>query len=363
MTTSAAIPILRPAVVTPDWMTSVLRKAGYVARVTSLDSKRVGTGQVGESVRFALAYDGSPNGAPATVVGKFPSSDETSRRAGVLFGNYIREVKFYNELAATALIATPRALHADVDLATHEFVLIMEDLAPARQGDQLEGVTVDQAALVLGEAAKLHASHWGEDRFDSAPWLHNVAASPKNTPDDMMAQLWAGFCDRYGARVTPHVRVIGDTITAAFDRFQFGYDGPKCLTHNDFRPDNMMFGTAQGGHPIVVVDWQSLGYGCCMADVSYFLGGALGQADRRAHDRDLLRGYHAQLLALGVKDYSFERLWRDYAHYSFALFNMGYAAAMVVERTERGDDMFFAMIDTAAAHIMDLGALEMFEGA
>jgi len=216
---------------------------------------------------------------------------------------------------------------------------------------------------VLGEAAKLHASHWGQDHFDQEPWLHNVAASPKTTDDDMMAQLWAGFCERYGARVTPQVRKIGDTITAAFDRFQFGYDGPRCLTHNDFRPDNMMFGTAQGGYPLAVVDWQSLGYGCCMADVSYFLGGALSRADRRAHDQDLLRGYHAQLVALGVKDYSFERLWRDYAHYSFALFNMGYAASMIVERTERGDDMFFAMIDTAAAHVMDLGALKLFEGA
>ena len=85
------------------------------------------------------------------------------------------------------------------------------------------------------------------------------------------------------------------------------------------------------------------------------------QADRRAHDRDLLQGYHAGLVALGVKDYSVERLWRDYAHYSFALFNMGYAAAMVVERTQRGDDMFFAMIDMAAAHIMDLRALAMFQ--
>lgn len=361
--TPAAIPILRPAAVTPDWLTRVLVKAGHDVRVGDFAAKRVGTGQVGESVRFTLTYDGDAKGAPATVVGKFPSSDETSRSTGVLFGNYVREVKFYNELAASSLIATPRVFHADVDLATHEFVLIMEDLAPATQGDQLKGVTVDQAALVLGEAAKLHASHWGQDQFDQAPWLHNVAASPKNTPDDMMAQLWAGFCDRYGARVRPEVRRIGDTITAAFDRFQFGYDGPKCLTHNDFRPDNMMFGTAQGGYPIVVVDWQSLGYGCCMADVSYFLGGALSGADRRAHDRDLLQAYHAQLVALGVQNYSFERLWRDYAHYSFALFNMGYAASMIVERTERGDDMFFAMIDTAAAHITDLEALDLFAGA
>lgn len=359
MSQSPAIPLVRPSAITPDWLGAVLRKAGHDVRVAAFDAKRVGTGQVGESVRFTLAFAGDARGAPATVVGKFPSSDETSRAAGVLFGNYIREVNFYNQLAATALITTPRCLHAQVETATHEFVLIMEDLAPAKQGDQLRGVSVDQAALALSEAAKLHASHWGEDRFDAAAWMYNVSASPTLTPDDMMATLWAGFCQRYGTRVNAQVRLIGETITGAHDRIQRAYDGPKCLIHNDFRPDNMMFGTAEGGHPLVVVDWQTVGYGCCMADVSYFMGGALGLNDRRANEAALLRGYHGALIALGVRDYSFERLWRDYARYSFALFTMGFSAAMVVERTPRGDDMFFAMIETATAHIMDHKALDL----
>ena len=359
MSSNPDIPILRPADVTPDWMSHVLQQASFNAKVSGFEAKKVGTGQVGESVRFTLAYDGDPGGAPRTVVGKFPSPDETSRGAGIAFGNYVREVRFYNELAASALITAPRCLHADVDPDTGEFVLIMEDLAPATQGDQLRGVTVEQAALVLGEAAKLHASHWGEDKFDQCPWLFKVAAAPKLTSEDTMRTLWEGFCQRYGARATPAVRNIGEGIVAAYDRFENGYVGPRCLIHNDFRPDNMMFGTPEGGYPVAVVDWQSLGYGCCMADVSYFLGGAVSLDDRRTHEEALLRRYHQQLTDLGVTGYAFDQLWRDYGRYSFALFIMGFAASMVVERTARGDDMFFAMIETASAHIQDHNALAL----
>ena len=151
---------------------------------------------------------------------------------------------------------------------------------------------------------------------------------------------------------------IGETIVAGYGEFRDGYAGPRCLIHNDFRPDNMMFGTAEGGYPVAVVDWQSYGYGCCMADVSYFMAGALNREDRRAHERGLLETYHARLVDLGVRDYPFEMLWKDYARYSPALFIMAFAASMIVERTERGDAMFFAMLESGAGMVDDLGVLE-----
>ena len=66
------LPIVGSAAVTPEWMTGALRKAGHEVTVSSLTGKRVGTGQVGESVRFTLSYKDDAKNAPATVVGKFP---------------------------------------------------------------------------------------------------------------------------------------------------------------------------------------------------------------------------------------------------------------------------------------------------
>src|SRR5690606_32204047 len=107
--------------VTPEWMTAALRKAGHDVTVANVAGKRVGTGQVGESVRFALDYKGDAGAAPRSVVGKFPSSDPDSRATGVNFGNYVREVNFYRSLKASAGITTPLCLHADVDPETSDF--------------------------------------------------------------------------------------------------------------------------------------------------------------------------------------------------------------------------------------------------
>lgn len=353
------LPIIGWREITPGWMTHVLRGAGHDATVTEISGKRVGTGQVGESVRFTLGYRGDPKGAPATVVGKFPSPDPDSRATGVNFGNYIREVNFYRQLADTAGVTTPLCLHADVDPATSDFVLIMEDLAPAVPGDQMRGTSLDETRLVLEEAAKLHASHWNDDAMDDVSWLFETRAAPERTAANLIVTLWKGFRDRYGERIPADCVEIGEAITRNYNYFKKGYKGPRCLTHNDFRPDNMMFGTAAGGYKLAVVDWQSIGYGCCMADVSYFMSGALKREERQAHEKELLTSYHRRLQELGVGGYTFEEMWRHYALYSFSLFNMAFTASMIVERTERGDDMFFQMLRGGADHVLDTGALAL----
>lgn len=353
------LPILASSEITPEWMTGALRKAGHQVTVKELAGKRVGTGQVGESVRFTLTYSGDAKGAPSTVVGKFPSSDPDSRATGVNFGNYIREVNFYRDLKASAGVTTPVCLHADVDPETSDFVLLMEDLAPAQPGDQMKGTSVAEAALVLEEAAKLHASHWNDEAMDDLPWLFETKAAPKRTQPDLIKLLWQGFRERYGERIPADCVEIGEAITRNYEFFKDGYDGPKCLTHNDFRPDNMMFGTAEGGYPVAVVDWQSIGYGCCMADVSYFLSGALNREERKTHEHELLSTYHRRLGELGVTGYSFEEMMKHYALYSFSLFNMAFTASMIVERTERGDNMFFQMLRGGADHVLDTGALDL----
>lgn len=74
-----AIPfICRPDDVTPEWVTAVLAAAGATAHGTVVDvhAKSVGTGQVGDSVRFTLTWDEAGAG-PASVVGKFPTDDRS----------------------------------------------------------------------------------------------------------------------------------------------------------------------------------------------------------------------------------------------------------------------------------------------
>ncbi|HXC55883.1 MAG TPA: phosphotransferase [Rhizomicrobium sp.] len=354
------IPILRPAAVTPDWLTRVLARGGVAARVRSFAARPVGTGQIGQSVKFTLDYAAPAPGAPASLVGKFPAPGEESRGTGVALGNYIREVNFYKYLAPTALIATPKCYFTEVDPATSEFVLMMEDLAPAEQGDQLKGCSLEQARLALAEAAKLHASHWNDAAIEDLAWVSGTKAAAAFGSADPQAivHLWQAFCARYTGRIAPEARRIGDTLTANFARYSTLYTGPKSLVHIDYRPDNMMFATPAGGRPLTVLDWQSLAFGCGVTDVAYFLAGALPRDRRRALERELLREYHDGLCALGVKDYDYETCWTDYRSRAFGLFIVAFYASMIVTQTPRGDDMFMAMLHSAADQIVDLDSLD-----
>ncbi len=352
--------IRRPGAVDADWLTRALQAGGIDAVVESFDAKAVGTGQIGDSVRFTLRYARGGETAPASVVGKFPSADPDSFATGVALGNYVREVMFYRHLAATARIATPVWHFTDLVEATGEFVLLMEDLAPAEQGDQLNGVSLDQARLAVDEAAKLHASHWGDPGLDDLPWISGSRAAPASqaTPEAVRG-LWLAFRDRYGPRLKPAHIEVGETLTGRFDRYALAGGGPRCLTHNDFRPDNMMFRTAAGGRAITVLDWQSIALGTGAVDVAYFLAGALSPDVRRTHEPELLARYLAGLTAGGVSGYSADDLKRDYAGGAFLLFLTAFFAAMIVKQTARGDDMFMQMIDSATDHIVDHRGLEL----
>lgn len=349
--------------VTPAWLTSVLRAGGVDAEVNDFTSKRIGTGQIGDSLRFDLSYVRGGENAPKSIVGKFPSSSEVSRATGIALGNYEREVNFYRHLAKTALIATPRVYFTDIVSGTGDFVLMMEDLAPAEQADQLKGCTLDQAKLALHEAANLHASHWNDDSNEDLAWISQTRAAGNfgSADPNALTALWQAFCQRYGDRLSADAKRIGEALTANYATYD-AYKGPKSLVHIDYRPDNMMFGTPAGGRPLTVVDWQSLAYGCGVTDVTYFLAGALKRQAFRDIEKDFVREhYYEHLCELGVKDYAFEDMWRDYRSRAFALFLVAFYASMVVVQTERGDDMFMAMLHSATEQAMDLDSLSFLK--
>lgn len=351
--------IRRPEAVDEAWLEAVLGAAGIQAKIRSFTARAVGTGQIGDSVRFSLDYADRPAEAPASLVGKFPSAGEESRNTGVVLGNYRREVRFYQQLAPRALIRTPRCYFTDVEEATSEFVLMMEDLAPAEQGDQLRGVSVDQARLVLVEAAKLHAAFWGQDWLDDLPWVQGSrAAPPSMVTDEAVYGLWLGFKERYGPRLEPHWIEVGEKIASRYTALGAAYDGPRCLAHNDFRPDNMMFGTPAGGYPVTVLDWQSFSYGSGATDVAYFLAGALSPDIRREVEDELLALYHDTLCSLGVTNYDRDALKRHYGRGATSLFVTAFFAAMIVTQTPRGDEMFLKMLGSAADHLIDHDALD-----
>src|SRR5581483_12203482 len=134
---------------------------------------------------------------------------------------------------------------------------------------------------------------------------------------------------------------------------------PFAVVHVDYRLDNLLIDERTDPPRITVVDWQSLTLGNPLSDVAYFLGAGLVPEARREVERDIVRAYHEGLIAAGVRNYPFGHCWEDYRRGSFAGFTVTVVASMIVERTERGDEMFVAMARRHARHALDLGAAEL----
>ena len=343
-----------------DGLTAALHASGALdpsALVIAVDQRAVGTGQMGDCLRLALTYDREVD-APASVVAKLPSSNETSRATGMAMRTYEVEVRFYQQLAADLPVRSPRCHHAEIDLGSGDFVLLLEDLAPAEQGDQVAGCTVEEARLVLAEAARLHAPRWGDPTLDRLDWAVRWSQESQDAMHAMLTVLWPNFVERYGDDLDDDVVAMGSRFIAGLGAYYAHRPEPHTVIHNDFRLDNLLFGTPEGGPPVAVVDWQTVGVGPALGDVSYFLGAGLGVGDRRAHEEDLVRGYHEALLASGVEGYAWDRCWADYRAFAFSGFHMAVLASMIVERTDRGDAMFLAMAGRHGRQILDLGAEE-----
>ncbi|TDJ69542.1 MAG: DUF1679 domain-containing protein [Proteobacteria bacterium] len=353
------IAVVRPHGVTPAWMTQALKNRGIEATVCGLDMETVGTGQLGETRRFRLEYSGAiPRDAPRTVVGKFPSDNEIASRTGKDMGFYRAEVMFYREAAHRAVIKTPAVYVAEMDNETGDFVLLLEDMAPAKPGDQMRGCSLAEARLALMEAAKLHAAFWNDTELMKQDWLYVPEGAQGFYTTELMESSWQHFEKTYASRLDPEVIKVCDKFIRSHAAWNAPRDMPKCYSHNDFRPDNMLF----GGERVAVVDWQTSNFLGSGMDVAYFLGGVFDRETRRIHENELLHLYHDELTANGVTDYSFDHLMNDYRHYSFAVLAVIIAATVIVKQTERGDRMFMQMINGGAYQAIDNDALDLLPG-
>ena len=350
------IPVVLPRGVTPIWITRALQANGVDASVSDLTMETVGTGQLGETRRFHLEYERTtPTNAPATLIGKFPSDNEVASTTGKEMGFYRSEVMFYRELAHRAVIKTPAVYVAEMDDDTRDFTLLLEDMAPAQPGDQMRGCSFDEAHLALKEAAKLHAAFWNDADLMAQDWLYVPEGAQGFYTTELMESSWQHFEKTYAHRMDPEAIKVCGKFIECHEAWNAPRAMPKCFSHNDFRPDNMLF----GGERVAIVDWQTSNFLGTGMDVAYFIGGIFDRDTRRANEQELLHLYHNELIANGVSDYSFEHLMADYRHYSFAVLAVAIAATVIVKQTPRGDDLFMHMVSGGAYQAIDNGALDL----
>jgi len=350
----------RAADIDPRWMTAALREFGFKGEVATLSFAPIGTGQMADSYRFELSYDaiGTAEGAPRSVVLKMQAADELSRNVGAN-GAYQSEVRFYTELDSTLSIRTPKCYYAAFPDDEGRFALVLEDLAPAEQGDQIEGCGIDQARSAVVNLAGLHGPRWCDPALHDLGWIRGVSEAEAEGMQLWLANTTQQFIDHYGRRVSESDAMVLRSFAAKSGSWLLGRCERFAPIHGDYRLDNLLFATPSGGSPVATVDWQTLAIGLPGRDLGYFLGNSLRSEDRRECERELVSAYHQALTALGVTGHSLEECFDDYRYGQFQGLLVTVVASVILTHTDRGDEMFMTMSSRACEAIRDLKSLEL----
>jgi hypothetical protein len=315
---TAALPTTTSEI-TAEWMTEALRASGTIGPTTSvasvtLDPAAAGVGFMGEVGKVGVRYDGDARGAPTSIIAKFPTHSPEIATMMHPTRIYEREHRFYRELAAQSPLRTPAVYHITCEIAdtpdAERYMLLMEDISALTLGNQVAGVSVDQARVALEGLGAHHARFWNGRGLEHIDFIPEINGPLNQAGASIYEASLPGFMDAFG-----------DAIKPELTEFVAGYAGlrggiidelaamPRTLVHFDFRADNLFFGD---DGTVAVVDWQAISIGGGVADVGYFLSQNMNTDDRRAHEADLLRVYHDALVANGVDDYTDEQLRADY---------------------------------------------------
>ena len=322
--------------------------------VSAFSASAIGTGQMADSLRVHMQHTGN-NLAPTTIIAKIPKANESSRAASRLSRCYEVETSFYSKIRSKVDARIPDCYHVEYSAHDDEFLLLLEDMAPAKQGDQLGGCSVDDAMLAVAEMAKLHGSLWNSPLIAHNEWLHRNSADSVEVTSQLLQGVYPAFCQRFDGRIDNEVVRVGQQFVNKFPTYFAAQPAANTVVHRDFRLDNLLFGEWHGTRGVAIVDWQTACEGVAISDLSYFLGSALLPGARADHERDLVNHYVSVITRYGISITN-DEAWRQYRLFSFGGFVMAIVASMLVEQTERGDEMFMAMANRHGQQILQLDA-------
>src|SRR4051812_21635204 len=234
-----------PGDVTAQWLGGVLG-----ADVLDVEVKPTGTGQTGATYRLAATYSASTAELPGTFAVKLSAQDDAVRRRVAL--GYRSEVEYYARVADRMRIPVPGCFHHEISDDGADFVLLLADMAPAVQGDQIAGCTPPEAALAVDALAGLHGPSWCDEE-----WLALTAIAMPTPGDDDAA------------------KGLGDISVMAAG---------------------------------ILIDelGASMSIGLPARDLAYFTATSLEPGVRAEIERDLVGRYHRALSGYGVADYDLE---------------------------------------------------------
>ena len=234
--------------------------------ITGVNHEQIGEGVGVSSAVYRSTLEG---GDLDSVVVKLPALAEEAVFTSTVLRMYIREVRFFENLAHQSPIRVPAGYHGAVDLETSQFVQVMEDMGSMRMVDQNEGMNIDDAQRAVDELAAWHATFWR--KADAPVDRGDVVCLSDPVYPAVLPMVFAEGWEKVNNAmdVDPVIASVGpgwvDWMPSALERLS---GAPNTITHGDYRADNILFDD-EGN--VVLLDFQLTGRGSASYDLAYFV--------------------------------------------------------------------------------------------
>ncbi|MGV0793489.1 aminoglycoside phosphotransferase family protein [Mycolicibacterium sp. XJ1819] len=250
------------------------------------------------SLGLQLDFVENPHDLPRSMYlkGNFIDHEFTSAAA------FSGEARYFLHIAddLADAVTQPLAHFAGVD-EQGQAIVVLEDLAlrRVRFGDCEQTLDVDTVADGVRQLAVAQGRFWGGRGLEQLDWLVDVSTvaslmrflvQPEHF-DDYIARDRAAFL---GAPLRDRQRIEA-ALLAMFDSDEAL---PKTFVHGDAHVGNTFRDPAG---KLGFCDFQAVGLGPYIWDVTYFMTGAMNPEDRSRSERDLLSLYLDELRRAGVE--------------------------------------------------------------
>ncbi len=328
--TDACRPTIRPmttipgsaGAMTPAWLTNALRQNGRLAgdvEVTEIALEPIGevVGVFGTVHRVTPTYS-APTGGPQTMVAKFPTDVVENKTVGLALDLYAREIHALRHVAAkTPGLEYARVVHAEMDLESGSFALLIEEVIGRTVGDQVAGLTRTQIETVVDALARLHAHWWDDRELGASGWLprtdHPVQMA---VVPGIIRSAMPVVAERFGERLGDSAISLGARVADQYESIMTRMsDRARTFTHTDLRAVNLFFDDE--GRDLSIIDWQLCTWSNPMQDLVYLYGSSVTVEDFESWGIEMMHRYHEQLIErlaernVSADAYPWGDLWRD----------------------------------------------------
>ena len=196
--------------ISSEYLSKALAPISGVAKLKINLISPIGTGQMAESYRVIFSQESGEK--IESVVVKVPSQNENSRSASRTTRCYELETSFYSSLRNSLKVETPKCFHVWYDEKSDDFVLVLEDIKDAIQGDQIIGATVEQADAAITQLVNLHAPMWGSEKLEQMVWLPKHSLNVATGTGQLLRSVFSGFAERFAEKVNSEIISLGQRL-------------------------------------------------------------------------------------------------------------------------------------------------------